>query len=462
MAEPVAMRQVFVQLGFNIPMSTAITNIQRISNVHEMRLLKDELVETLCKALHHAPAPPAPATSAPLCAKQNLKLMCYWICHQDCLSHMIAMPSITKESVCALINYHTAEQQHCTIIVTPPTINKNHWPLMMEALVEHLRSVQGTTGVPLAYAICEKVQVLEDPDPSTNYATVDEEMIARAPHTGAGGVALQLYLVDCGAMWDIINVMCVTHPSLNHIKQAAWTHNCHAAYWALFDHYLGNSNVDHLANEADCKLLTATYCGKQKRWNFEKYVALHIQQHTILNGLKKYDNQGIDERSKIRYFMNGIKLPSTSAVYWTIKAHPKRECTFEWVVSMYKEFVQEVVDDSPKELIVTSTSTTKPHKLSKANTSVTIEDCYYSREEYNALTADQRKALHDLREKHGKKPRSDCPKFKSGGKRNMSAIATNGSKELSSDSSIKAKAKPSKKAKPSSNHDNADLTRQKN
>jgi hypothetical protein len=225
--------------------------------------------------------------------------------------------------------------------------------------------VQGTTGVPLAYVIRKKVEVPQDPDPSTNYATVDEEMIARAPHTGAGGVLLQSYLVDCGAVWDIISAMCATHPSLTNIKHAAWTRNGCTAYWELFDHYLGNNNVDHFANKADCKLLTATYCGKQKHWNFEKYVALHIQQHNILNGLKKYDNRGIDESSKIRYFMNGIKLPSTSAVYWTIKARPKKERTFEWVVSMYKEFVQETMDESPKELIVASTSTTKPHKLSK-------------------------------------------------------------------------------------------------
>jgi hypothetical protein len=218
----------------------------------------------------------------------------------------------------------------------------------------------------------------------------------------------------------------------------------------LFDHYLGNSNVDCLADEANCKLLMETYRGEQKCWNFEKYVVLHIQQHTILNGLKKYDNQGINERSKIRYFMNGIKLPSMSAVYWTIKACPKREHTIEWVVLMYKEFVQEMMDKSPKELIVASTSTTKPHRLSKPNTSVTVEDRYYSREEYNALTADQRKVLHDLREKRGKKPRSDRPKFKSGGKRNVSAIATDGPEELSSDSSIKAKAKPSQARKQSS------------
>jgi hypothetical protein len=45
MVEPAVMQQVFVRLGFDVPTSTAITDTQGISNVHEMRLLKDEMVD---------------------------------------------------------------------------------------------------------------------------------------------------------------------------------------------------------------------------------------------------------------------------------------------------------------------------------------------------------------------------------------------------------------------------------
>jgi hypothetical protein len=132
----------------------------------------------------------------------------------------------------------------------------------------------------------------------------------------------------------IIIAICANHPSLTHIKKGAHTRNGCAEYWALYDHYLGDSNADHLADQADCKLIMATYYGKEKRWNFEKYVALYIQQHTILNGLKQFQNTGIDKCSMIQYFMNSINLPSMQAVSLTIQKCPSRECSFEWVASM--------------------------------------------------------------------------------------------------------------------------------
>jgi hypothetical protein len=401
MAEPAAVRQLFVRLGFNVATSTNITNVQGISNINEIHLLNDDAVETLCKALRQAPVGDNPATAAPLRAEQNLKLACYWICHQDHLSRPIAVPAVTEEAVCALTDYWTAELQHRHATATPHTIHDSNWPATMEALVKHLRSVYGTTGVPLAYVVRKDEHVPEGPDPSTNYATVEEEMIARAPHFGANGVHLQSFLVDCNAVWDIVIAMCANHTSMAHIKKAARVRNGRAAYQALYNHYLGDSNVDHLADEANRKLMTSTYCGKQKRWNFEKYVALHIQQHTVFSSLTKFSNRGIHEHTKIRYLLNGIKNPTLNAVKLSVMACPSHECTFEWVVSMFKEFIQSVEGDHPKELMVASTSTAKPNTANKTNTSAIVEDQYYSQEEYNALSAAQKKALHDLRKKRG-------------------------------------------------------------
>jgi hypothetical protein len=112
--------------------------------------------------------------------------------------------------------------------------------------------------------------------------------------------------------------------------------------------------------------------------------------------------------------------------------------------------------------MVASAFTGKPAKPYKAKTSVTVEDWYYKKKEYNALSSAQRKALHDVHEKRGKKPWFDCTKYKISGKHNVSAAETSVPDELSSDSSIKAKTKPTKKAKPLYNRDNVTLTCQKN
>jgi hypothetical protein len=63
-----------------------------------------------------------------------------------------------------------------------PLINEKDWPRTMEAIREFFDSVLGGTGVPLAYVVCENVEIPPSIYLSEGYITVVEEMIARAPH----------------------------------------------------------------------------------------------------------------------------------------------------------------------------------------------------------------------------------------------------------------------------------------
>ena len=46
--------------------------------------------------------------------------------------------------------------------------------------------------------------------------------------------------------------------------------------------------IDLLAVSAEKVLFDATYNGEGRRWNFKKYMNLHLQQHTILTELKAH------------------------------------------------------------------------------------------------------------------------------------------------------------------------------
>ena len=63
-----------------------------------------------------------------------------------------------------------------------------------------------------------------------------------------------------------------------------------------------------MASIAEKKLAMMTYTGECRRWTFEKYVMLHKDQHSILEGLTKHGYAGIDKRSKVRYLLDGIKM----------------------------------------------------------------------------------------------------------------------------------------------------------
>ena len=64
---------------------------------------------------------------------------------------------------------------------------------------------------------------------------------------------------------------------------------------ALRDHYLGLNNVDNMVSLAEKKLAMTTYTGERRHWTFEKYVTLHKDQHSILEGLTEHGYAGIDE-----------------------------------------------------------------------------------------------------------------------------------------------------------------------
>jgi hypothetical protein len=79
------------------------------------------------------------------------------------------------------------------------------------------------------------------------------------------------------------------------------------AYCGLRGHYLGVKNVDNMSTMAETKLTTTLYHGEKRRWDFEHSAKVHTDQHAILQGLVEHGYAGIDERSKVRHLVAGIK-----------------------------------------------------------------------------------------------------------------------------------------------------------
>jgi hypothetical protein len=141
----------------------------------------------------------------------------------------------------------------------------------------------------------------EAEDPAENNDTVDQKMTARAPYTGRS------FVDDRRKVWDIMSNICGKNSCFVYIKPALWTRNVRDAYIILFDHFLGNNNVGNMASETETKLTGTLYTGEKERFTWETYVRIHTEQHSVLNGLKDYGYAGIDDSSKVRHLLKGIK-----------------------------------------------------------------------------------------------------------------------------------------------------------
>ena len=79
-------------------------------------------------------------------------------------------------------------------------------------------------------------------------------------------------------------------------------------------HYVGPNNIGNMAATAEHKLINATYGGEGRHWDFERYATLHNKQHSILEGLKEDGYVGMDEGSKTRCLLTGIKTTALDSV----------------------------------------------------------------------------------------------------------------------------------------------------
>jgi hypothetical protein len=178
--------------------------------------------------------------------------------------------------------------------VEEPEINDKYWPRTLENIREYLASQYGVTGATLYYVVRAEIAVKpEAEDPPENYETLDQEMTARAPHTG------RTFVNDRRKVWDIMSNICGKHSCFVYIKPAVRTRNGRDAYIP--------NNVGNMASEAETKLTSTLYNGEKKRFAWETYVRIHTEQHSVLNGLKDYGYAGIDDSSKVRHLLKGIK-----------------------------------------------------------------------------------------------------------------------------------------------------------
>ena len=109
----------------------------------------------------------------------------------------------------------------------------------------------------------------------------------------------------------------------------------------LKDHYLGVNNIYNMSSAAEAKLAWTTYNGEGRRWNFERFVRLHVDQHHILEGLVEHGYAGIDERSKVRHLLDGIKTKELDVVRTRILSDAALRNDFDQCVNLYQDFINQ-------------------------------------------------------------------------------------------------------------------------
>ena len=326
MANIVAMNSMYGRLGFTQAASTLLSGAQGMDDVTELGLLTDIEVDALCKLvrspggmianpLGRGPQIVAPGCGVSMRAITNLKLACYFIRHQARTSRDCDPASVTLARVRELRPLRVSELAYA-VPTDPIIINDKNWPKTLESLSLWIARHQGVSKAPLGYIIRNSDVSPVDPDPrmgvvGSQYVSHHEEMLARCPHF-QNRIAVPYsedYTADNTAVWDLISGTFKTHPAWTVVRPFQRSKDGRNAYLALYQHYLGASSVDNMSSSAEKNLKLANYKGESRKWNFEKYVRVHMDQHQILNDLKEHGYAGIDERSRSATSRMASRIP---------------------------------------------------------------------------------------------------------------------------------------------------------
>ena len=226
-----------------------------------------------------------------------------------------------------------------------------------------------------------------------------DQMIDQVPHfipqVGANPPRHPTCIVDNKSVFDKLAEMTRIYARWSYVKPFLHSHNGRATYIAFRNHNLGLNNVDNMAALAEQKLNSTTYKGEGHRWDFEQYVTIHQEQHTILEGLVSHGYAGIDKQSKTCYLMNRIKTNVLDSVNAQILSNSDLRNDFARSIVLFKDYLAQTKANKNLELNISAVNSHREgteHDSKKRK----VEDRYYAMKEYRSLTLGQKKELKDL------------------------------------------------------------------
>jgi hypothetical protein len=138
---------------------------------------------------------------------------------------------------------------------------------------------------------------------------------------------------------------------------------------------------------------------------------IHTEQHSILNRVKDYGYSVIDDSSKVRHLIKGIKTTELDVCKTQVMASPSLRDDFASTVELFSTFIKQMKAENPQ-LNVSEVSFARRKagknlfgkRISSGISNVSnaaVDDRFSEKHEYHALTPDQKNTLCLKRLKRG-------------------------------------------------------------
>ena len=122
----------------------------------------------------------------------------------------------------------------------------------------------------------------------------------------------------------ILSKMFIDINAFVYIKQRKATKDGPVVFFNIHKLFLGPDHVVRQSADAEGKLQKTYYDGERKTWDWDKYFALHKEQHAIMESLTDYGYSGMDYGTKVCHFLQGVKSSELDAAVNVFCTQPEK------------------------------------------------------------------------------------------------------------------------------------------
>lgn len=277
---------------------------------------------------------PNPGTPIGYVLEKRLKMLRYYMLHLQRIQRPFDAVEATLVRLAEVYVLKEEEDNEDDDDVKLPSklTNIDKVRVTLEDIDDYLVRKRGISGVPLSYVVRADVAVPAGVDDlGFGNPSYSLEMIQRAPHVGS------FFQRDSVAVWNVIRHVTHEGPAWSWVQSFVRTCDGRAAYFAMKQHYLGESFTARLRANADRLMDSTFYDGRSRGFTFERYCETLQQAFTDIEST----GETISENRKVRILMLGIRDDRLATAKSQVTATAELKATFDGAVNFISQFLDE-------------------------------------------------------------------------------------------------------------------------
>ena len=215
-----------------------------------------------------------------------------------------------------------------------------------DAIETFLSTIRGPSGMPLIWVVRETlVPDAETEDDEDNYATIDEEMIARAPiidetdeaydsdddiHEESNwekfeenGPFTSMFLVDAKLVWMVLHKIFGPKTTWVHAKGTNKSKNGRRAYQILKNFLMGPDWASVTIKGLETRMRSTIYEQETKNFGIVRYTEKWREMLLLADDLEsRGDYEGLSARTKVEKYLGNIKRQAVQHLVQALKVDP--------------------------------------------------------------------------------------------------------------------------------------------